>query len=368
MDKELSAWRKHHATKLALDERMKAVGLPVWDHSDRIWEQMSFGPMAGRKLCKGFTPYCAWKTSVRPGLLKDNKDQKDQKHAEYVKVGVNPHKWTATVVWQGQTKINKWKCELCGLATIDSTTLNENTCAGDRPSVLVGNTDDLQELYDKVCAEFEAARNALRAGMHNKPLMIRLVHSFYINTTVTSGVTNGVSLTAASGTTTSLPLTPYNTSDWSAISALFDEYKVINGNCVFNYHNPTAGTNGGTNLDPNGLPVIAYDPTDAPAPTSSRDCSVIAQHKYLNNLISDTSPSGPVVPACGGHHEFSWKPPHGAYIDPITDAAAGIWTPVAYANTINTGYLKFYHVGKQTANLATGAGHVHMNVEMRCRT
>jgi len=210
--------------------------------------------------------------------------------------------------------------------------------------------------------ELKMALQAVRAGLGDRPIRMRLTNSFVITTTVTTGVTNTVTITGASGG----GIGPSNATEWASCAALFDEYKMFGGHCDFVYVNPIPGGTA-ANQTSNALPVIGYETDGATLPTSSLLMTQLAQHKVLTPIIT-TAANVYQVPAMGAHHNFKFHVPKGTAIggsdglnvDPGTE-----W--IVVSNPVFGGYLKFYYVGNGVTANDTGAGIIYYDVEFRCR-
>jgi len=202
--------------------------------------------------------------------------------------------------------------------------------------------------------EFDLLRATMRSGLGDRPIRMRLSTPFTITTTVTTGVTKAVSVNG-SGLGT---LDPVQCTEWATMLALFDEYKVHGGECVFNYINAQQAV--GTAIDSNSIPVIGYDGGAAGASaTSSIALTQLSEHKVLN--VWNNGSSVPVL------HRFGWHTPHGT-----VEAASGsnglptdAW--MLTDNPSNCGTIQFYHVGQLITAIASGAGIIYFDFEFRCR-
>jgi len=220
---------------------------------------------------------------------------------------------------------------------------------------------DLKNMDDQIAVlkkELELAVGALRAGLGNKPIRIRLSAELLITTTVTSGVTN----TIQNGGTSSL--SPTNCTEWSTMAALFEEYKCLGGEARFVYCNPSVGSTPPT-VVANNLPVIAYDADDNTQATSSILLTQTAQHEVLGSIMGPTL-STPTTAGTHVDHRFRWRTPRGTAVGGGTTATPGTeWIAVSGAQP--AGYIKFYHVGTTVTAITTGAGFMYYDLEFRCR-
>lgn len=218
----------------------------------------------------------------------------------------------------------------------------------------------LSKDVDQLTKEMQLAVAALRAGLGDRPIRMRLSATFVITTTVTSGVTNTVTLSGGSNL-----LEPVRCNEWTTMAALFEEYKCLGGEFVFNYKNSissiiTAG------IGANSVPVIAYDADNSTAASSSVELTQAAQHKTLEVLVVDATNNYGFGPASAAHHRFRWHVPKGtSFSSPSVSVPGTEWIPVAAVQSHGVG--KFYHVGNVVTAIDTGAGFVYFDLEFRCR-
>lgn len=225
---------------------------------------------------------------------------------------------------------------------------------------MLSTTKDLDLLKQEV----SLAVTAMRAGLGNRPIRMRLSTPFTIATTVTSGVTNTV---AIGGGTNALD--PTTMSEWSTMVALFEQYKVLGGEMVFNYVNPTTDGDKTVSLQANSIPIMAFDADDNAAATGVNSLAVCAQHRLLSS-ISGGFTTG-TARTCGFTemrlHSFRWREPRGVADHGSGGPDAGTqWIVCAGAEP--AGYIKFYHVGSVITSTFTGWGICYMDFEFRCRS
>ncbi len=218
---------------------------------------------------------------------------------------------------------------------------------------------DLKEMYDIVCKEFDLARNAMRAGLGDKPIKIRMTAPFVITTTVTSGVTNTIVING-NGT----GVAANDATEFSSLAALFDEVKVYAGAVDFLYKNAVATAAAGASMVLNNMPTMAFDPADSTAATSSESLMQLSQHESFSPLMGATSPV--MCPANGMKHHFKFHVPPGVSIGTNNAPAGSQWQPAT--GPVAVGYLKFYHVGNEITAINTGVGVLYYYSEWRCRT
>jgi len=212
----------------------------------------------------------------------------------------------------------------------------------------------IQNEMDLLNKEIEMARDAIAAGLGDKPIKIRLSCGFVITTTVTSGVTNTVNI-AGSGTA---QLDPSQCSEWTTCAALFDAYRCHGGRAVFNYNNPI----GSGAITSDSLPVIGYE-IDNVAATSSLALTQKSQHKILDASL--TSGGGvSTVPASCVRHDFKWHLLPGIVLG-SGDPGSGEW--IATAGPSRVGFLQFYHLGTVITATNQGAGIIYFDLQFRAR-
>lgn len=220
----------------------------------------------------------------------------------------------------------------------------------------------LQKDVDQLMKEIQLAVGALRAGLGDRPIKMRLSAPFVITTTVTTGVTNTVTVNGQNNN-----LNASYCSEWATCALLFEEYKCLGGEAVFNYINPQSNfTN--ANILTNSIPTIAYDADDATLATSVISLTQAAQHRCFDVTVGSTATQGPSsVPASCITHRFKWHVPKGDSVSGTGVTVAGTeW--IAVAAPPPSGYLKFYHVGLGVTANDTGAGFIYFNLEFRCRS
>lgn len=194
-------------------------------------------------------------------------------------------------------------------------------------------------------------RNSLKRNQ--KPVKITLPYSFDFTCGVT-GVTD-VALAIAPSS---------NSTEWNAMIALFDEYKVTGGCLEFGMDSRahTTASHNGRNF------VVAYDPVDNTPLTSVRQGCELAQHKLLNaSLITAGTPDVFGYLTKGGDpHRFRFVVPKDVTLtNSASVGGGGGW--VSTASTIVFGYLKPYSVFGQTSAVICVSGIVYVDMELRYR-
>jgi len=318
-------WEKFRkASKRAMD-----AGLPTFDPQIRV-------PGLDESLTR-FQKFSEWKASVKKNesLVKAIKCDHD-----FPDLKVHP------------SMVPMIACIKCGIKR-DSVKDEKQT------DVII---EQLTELYEAACQEFEAARDMMRAGLKNKPIRIQLTASMIITTTVTTGVTNTV---VFGGNGSSIQQS--DATEYSTVKALFDETKMTGGRCEFLYINPIAALGSTSAVTQNSTPSIGYDPGQVGIVSSGvSDVVQKAQHMQFSPLISAST--GPVTacPAEGAKHTFKWHVPAGTEIPTGESVIGRDWQPTA-TGLAPVGCVVFYHIGTSINAVNTGAGTIFYECEFRCR-
>jgi hypothetical protein len=208
--------------------------------------------------------------------------------------------------------------------------------------------------------EVKLMAGVVRAGLGNRPIRIKLWVPLVITTTVTSGITNTVTI----GSVGSAAIQPSFCSEWPSLVALFDEYRMHGGVIHWIYNNPVSPTS----LNASGassMPAIGYDPTDGTVANAVNTVCQLAQHK-LYATANDTW-AGFHAPS---KHEFAFRLPKGVMVDeaPTGSTAYGTeWIACDAASAIH-GWIKHYHIGAVVTAVNTGAGQASYDLEFRCRS
>lgn len=213
---------------------------------------------------------------------------------------------------------------------------------------------------DQLSKELVFGRTALRSGLGDKPVRIRLSAPMVLTTTVTTGVTKTVNI-AGSGSGT---LDPINCDEWNTVAALFDEFKCLGGEVVFIYCNPSSMTTA-NNLTSDNIPTMGYDGGAGGATAVSvMNLTQLAQHKSFVNWTAQSIGAGmgmaPVL------HRFKWHVPKGTVVSLSNTNIPGTeWQTTD--SPAKAGTLLFYHIGLLTTAVNSGAGWTYMDFEFRCR-
>jgi len=210
--------------------------------------------------------------------------------------------------------------------------------------------------------ELKLATQAIRAGLGDRPIRMRLSKDFVITTTVTSGVTNTVTVTGGTNA-----ILPSNATEWATCALLFDEYKMFGGHVEFYYANANVGNGAATNITVDNIPVMGYETDGSTAATGSLLLTQLAQHKIFHNTTA-VNGIGNSFTSMSSTHRFDFHLPKGTAIggsdglnvDPGTE-----W--IVVTNPVAGGYIKFYHVGVQATAVNSGAGVLFYDLEFRCR-
>lgn len=218
----------------------------------------------------------------------------------------------------------------------------------------------LQKEIEIIENELKLIRSVVKAGIGNNPISIRLWVPFVITTTVTTGITNTVTI----GTAGSAAIQPSFTSEWPSLVSLFDEYRMLGGTLHWLYMNPVSPTS----LNASGassIPAIGYDPSDGTVANAVNTVCQLAQHKILP-AANDTW-AGFKAEA---KHEFHFTVPKGVMNDeaPTGSTSYGTqWIACDAASAIH-GWIKHYHQGAVVTAVNTGAGQVVYDLQFRCRS
>lgn len=321
----------------ASHRQAESLKLPVWDHTKRVITD------DGKTR---FQTFAEWKASQpKPSLLTEALKESKCKH-EWANYKMNAAK-------TAMTSTLTQHCLNCGIDRSDS--------KSDGKDDIIADT--YKQLYESVCQEFEMARETMRAGLKDKPIRMRLSTGFVLTTTVTTGVTNTVNING----TSSAALDPSQCTEWSTLAALFDEYKVMGGECVFNYTNPINGLPSASQTT-NGLPVMAYETDNVTsAASSSLSLTQLSQHRIYEPLYQIGPGTGIGGPASGCTHRFPWHTSGGIVIGGTIGANPGReWIVIPGVGA--SGQILFYHVGSVITAINTGAGLIYFDLEFRCRT
>jgi len=225
----------------------------------------------------------------------------------------------------------------------------------------------LQKENDQLIKEIQLAVGAIKAGLKDKPIKMRLSAIFVITTTVTTGVTNTLTIGGSNSA-----LNPSYCTEWTTITALFDEYKMLGGQTDFIYGNINAAPESGApNWTSDCVPIMAYDCDDQTAPTSSILLTQSSQHKTFNPGQKILGAAGAIVGGGQGetHHKFHFHIPRGD-VDPVTNGGILVAPGTQWQSCgtpLTHGFLKFYHLGSVVTAKDTGAGFVYFDLEFRCR-
>ncbi len=218
---------------------------------------------------------------------------------------------------------------------------------------------DLKSLTNEVdllTKELELATTAIRAGLGDKPIRMRLSSTYTLTATVTTGIVNTVKT-----------ILPSDATEWSTCAALFDEYKILGGEVDFHYKNMvTMGGSGA--VDTNAYPVIAYDADDTNSATSSLALTQFAQHKvFANHAFADSAGATVFVAGVSSRYRFRYHIPKGTVTQGGSSLQPGTEWCVT-ASPLAAGTIKFYHAGNQTAAVSVTAGVMYYDLEFRCRS
>jgi len=204
--------------------------------------------------------------------------------------------------------------------------------------------------------QLKATVEAFRSAIGIKPVKFRLTIGTDLTATVTSGIINlVVSLTASA------------TSEWSSISALFDEVRMTGGTYDFVHNCQGVYATGVTDTSFNSSYLaLAFDPTDSGALTSVLQATEYSNHKLYptNQAILSNAAYGTVL-TTKRRNVFHWRPEPGVFANSTVSVGAAQWQPTS--SVLPCGFLKFYTVGAEVVAKKVAAGVLYFDVELRCR-
>jgi hypothetical protein len=210
--------------------------------------------------------------------------------------------------------------------------------------------------YDNLVKEIQLAIGAIKAGLGDRPIRLKLSQSFTLTATVTTGVVTTWAIGGGNNR-----FTPGDASEWSSVAALFDEVKVLGGHLTLTY--PTYTASGG-NQTADRIPTIGYDLDSSTAASSSEQICQLAQHEQLYGIWSFGSPAVAIMLP---NHHFRWHTPSATVVSVDNPGKGWVACPDVTGFTQVFGYMKFYHVQTIVTATAVGAGIIYYEIEVRCR-
>jgi len=163
-------------------------------------------------------------------------------------------------------------------------------------------------------------------------------------------------------------LTPNQDSSWSSWQAVFDEFRVIEAELIWNTY---------YTVDPTALPtnssnsIAVYDPTNTVTLTSVNAGFQFEHYTLCRNMIPTSSGPkvSPMVQTKDGFNHFRVKIPSGVINSNIDVANTGSnqWRPTADATTYNWGAFTCYTSQGGSTSVLRLEGFVRMLVELRVR-
>jgi hypothetical protein len=219
----------------------------------------------------------------------------------------------------------------------------------------------MQEAYD---SELKMVRSVLGGMMGSKPIPFMLPVLIQFSTTVTTGVVNAVYSIVVTDST-----------EWTSLAALFDEYRFVSGRYDFVIITPTVTAILGTSaLSTGSNASIGYDPTDATSATSPNNILQLEQHKQWFPRIVPTATAGTYVGVYGSQNNrpfsFSWKTGQFAELTGNGGAVGpGMWKSTAgNVSTFPDGAIKPYYASGETTVKECYQGTMYWDVHFRSRT
>ncbi len=164
------------------------------------------------------------------------------------------------------------------------------------------------------------------------------------------------------------------TAEWSALSALFDEYRFVKGHYDYYVSAPTLATVVGTSsVAATSMFAIGYDPVSSTASTNTRNVCELMQHQLLAPTVRPTSVAGTYIGVYNGgpqnqpkRFEFNTQAVAAMNSSSGANIYPGQWKSTAVA--VADGYLKPYYVNGNAASAAIAAtGMLYYHVELRSR-
>lgn len=223
---------------------------------------------------------------------------------------------------------------------------------------LVRDEDDYEEVKSCMGAVPKALRahpSMARGVRATKP--VRAYLSYYA---ATSGAVN----TAFGG---GVGIIPNQDSSWASWQAVFDEFKVISAEAIFNAFytiDPTANPTNSANM------IVVYDPTTTVALASVNAGLQFEKYRLQRIMIPNASGPkvSPMVVTQDGFSHFSVKIPTGSQISNVTTTnSPGLWRPTGDATNYDWGNFTYYvSQGGATSQLRVEF-FVRMLVEFRVR-
>jgi hypothetical protein len=209
--------------------------------------------------------------------------------------------------------------------------------------------------YDNLLKEIQLAIGAIKAGLGDRPIRLKLSQSFTLTATVTTGVVTTWAIGGGNNR-----FTPGDASEWSSVAALFDEVKVHGGHLTCLYMNYVTGAP----VSPNWIPTIGYDLDSSTAASSVEQICQLAQHEQWSVPVAYGSPATAVQQT---NHHFRWHTPTADVISVDNPGRGWVAVPDVTGFTQVFGYMKFYHVGTIATAVAVGTGIMYYEIEVRCR-
>lgn len=194
-----------------------------------------------------------------------------------------------------------------------------------------------------------------------KPIRLRMPYSFAMSCAAGGLIAQSQSVLADS-----------NTTEWAALAALYDEYKVHGGEVSWaNTYQTPAGAN---TIDAMGC-VLAFDPIDSVVLTGVRNGSEMTQHQL--KMAQATAPSATTSAAVsmsfgranGEPYRFRFTTVPGFSANSTTVLTApGAWKQIVAAGSNSPdGWLKYYGTSDNANPVTCVTGIVYLDVSFRAR-
>jgi len=217
-------------------------------------------------------------------------------------------------------------------------------------------TDTKVESKDGVGPTADAFRGLGKAAFGTRGYRMVLNQPVRMVATVTTGILSGI-----------ISVNPANSSEWTAPSALFEEYKVLGGKLEFCYSGVSGPTSTITSDFAAGFLQVAYDPKNATVPPPTAVSLTSHEQRRAFQTAAPAASVGnfdtPVQVQGSRMSVFRFKVPPGV----ATDASTAGGSYVNTASPVPFGGVEYYHQTNLATALAVGYGVLYLECEFRNR-
>ncbi len=209
---------------------------------------------------------------------------------------------------------------------------------------------------------YELARTTLASAFGPRPV------PFVLPMSVTMLTTGGAGILSAP-----LTINPSQSTEWTSLAALFDEYRCCSATLEYAIQAPAGAltTSGGTTFSPNTLFVLGWDPSDNNPLGSVRQGTELQQHTLKAPSMRYAGAAGSYSGVFEGLHRFHVQIAKYAQLNVFgqsTNDSPGQWKPTNNSTALAEGYLKPYCATLLgTLNDTAVSGILYLRVEFRCR-